>query len=949
MLQWQKSVCTKSYFICERLDLMMHYLLALFFLIVSYQMPNQAHDIPLFPDTASLDSWIENAKKSIVKKTLPNGITVLFYPLTHTSVVDIRVTVGIGSRHEHDGQFGLAHMVEHMIFKGTDARSEVDLKLIAEKFGDAEWNASTSMDQTSYYFKTDNKNWPIFLSMLADSMSNARFDENHFASEVKTVISELNLNRANPGRKMFEAILLNSFGLGHPYHHSPIGIREDLVNASAQDLKDFYTMHYTPGRTVLTIVGNIDPNDLYEKIDCYFGHISITENPSVLPAYDHQAFLPTDFIQHNTILHTQIKNPSSLVYWITPGARDLGAITADAVCHLLNERLKKIATSCDLAYSCQAFPIQFFDAGVFAVSYEPKVISKQIRTLIDNEIHDLTYSGPTDEEMTRLKVIERNDFADGFESTDFITKVLKSYCLNNNEYESFDRFNAVQNLSKSDVKTFCKTYLAPNLSSIISCLPLQEKEKAGWTGMQQKIDAYENMLLAQKQRETQLDEQKLLSQLPEPESLDVNFPSPDIEATLSNGLKIYIKQRTHAPNITLLCGFYNPTLMKIYHGLKHQSKIPLLAMALLDEESEGTKQHPEPLSKTEHTQFFDTLGASYTLSAQGAALRCLTQDFETASTRLLHILTHPTYPEEAFRRTISNRIQRILMNQTDARYRAYKCLDQHLYQSYPWKQSDEQAMQELSKLTPHDLHNFHKKFINPQSMFLTLVGNIDASQVIQQLERIFGSWQAEQSYGVNDLKALIIPEIENPPAQDIALELAKEHITLIAGRITTTKDTDDARALLILEGYLNRMLFNIRERTGLFYTCHANLAPSSSVTQGNASINTSIALDNLQQTKDEIKAVLRDVAEHGISQEYLTIAKQNYTAMIAKAFATNRALLTYYGRLIAQGKPFSYLYSRLEDINNLTLEQVNATAKKYCNPKTWTFIQAGRIEHNVTP
>lgn len=898
------------------------------------------------PNKQPLDEWIDKAKKSIQKKVLHNGMTVLFYPVSHTCVVDISTTVNIGSRHEHDRQFGLAHMVEHMIFKGTKSMSEVDLKRIAQKFGNTIWNASTSMDQTSYFFQTDNKNWNIFLSILADCMSNVRFDEDHFASEVKTVISELNLNRASPVRKMVDVVLHNSFNLGHPYHHLTIGRREDLINSSAQDLKDFYHAYYTPEKTVLTIVGNIEAEKLFEKIDEYFGSVPPTQNQLPQIEYDPEAFLPTDFIQKNSIIHTQTKNACTMLYWIVPGQKNPEATIANEVCYILDERLKKLKDTHDLVYTSNAFMAGFFDAGIFGYSFEPKTERiDHIRILIENEIHDLIHTGPTDNEMTQLKLLERNNFVNGFEDINIIAEILKSYCLNNNEYEIFDRFDQIQALTKQDIKNFCKNYLCPNLCNSVSCIPLQEKEKAGWTAMQEKIDTYEKKLLNKKNRQTPLEEEWLLEKLPEPELLDIDFQQPDCTATLSNGLTVYIKQRTHAPGMVLSCSFYNPEQIAIYHDLKNQSLIPALLMSLLNEASLGTDSHPEEFSKKEHAQFFDSLGAEYSLSAAGAILHCLPYDLEMAASRLLHILTMPVFPQESFCRVVHNTIQKIMMNKDDTCSRANSHLMQHLYQAYPWTKTDEQLIENLKSHTRQDLYASHQQLVSPHTMYLTLVGNIDPDDAIQRLENIFGAWTNDDFDLIN---SITIPKITNPASQDITIPLPKEQVTLLAGRLTTVRATDEGRALLLIEGYLNQILYNIRERTGLFYGCHARLAPSSFTTVNNAYILTTITPDNVEQTKAEIKAALQSLCDDGIPQQYLTIAKQNYRADIAKSFATNNAYAKAYNSIIANDKTFNYFHDQADNIDNLTLEQVNAVAGTYCDPTTWTFIQAGRVENNAT-
>ena len=200
---------------------------------------------------------IEIPHDRVKKKVFDNGMHVISFKNDLLPKVLVQVAYDVGSYVEDSGERGLAHLVEHMIFKGTDVPSESDIDTIARKYG-ATFNAFTAWDTTSYYFEIDKNNWKHFLPILSDCMQNARFDPQHLVSEVKAVVQELKMGKDN----FFRLILYKACELGfppnHPYHTPVIGYKEDLLNLTADRVKAFYKEYYRPDRATLFIVGDVD-------------------------------------------------------------------------------------------------------------------------------------------------------------------------------------------------------------------------------------------------------------------------------------------------------------------------------------------------------------------------------------------------------------------------------------------------------------------------------------------------------------------------------------------------------------------------------------------------------------------------------------------------------------------------------------------------------------------
>ncbi len=919
-------------------------------LLASLVLASQAHAQEASSQAAYLENWLEQAKKNINKKVLPNGITVLFYHLPITPVVDMRVIVDVGSRDENTGQFGFAHMIEHMIFKGTDSISEQDIRHIAEKFNDAYTNAHTSMDQTSYYFQTDNKNWHIFLGILADSMCNARFDEDQFASEVKAVINELNQDRMNVIRKALTHALAQ-LPATHPYQHPLIGTREDLLNASAQDLKKFYKHHYTPEKTVITVVGNIDKDELFATIDQLFGNIPATQNTTPRRAFNPKAFLSTDFEQSHITIHTQTPDPGTFVYWVVPGERSEKAMHAWCVTEVLHERFKKIIDVYDLATFLRPVVVPFFDACIVGFAYTAKSAehcmtqftgsaAHHIRAAIEHELLDVMHYGPTETELQNFKTGAQNSFLKSLESPSALSSILANYCLLHNEYEDFDAIKKLHALNTSDIKKYCTKYLQLNQVNTVDWLPLKDSEKAAWMRRQEKIDHHEKELLKQKERQSAVEGCKLLDKLPGPQALDFKFEKPDVVTTLSNGLDVYIKRRTHTPMVAISCNMKHLAQLNLHHKIQRQSAIPGLTSELAYEESAGMPDHPQPFTKREHDQFFLKLGATVYDSTSAS---CLASDLDAVTQRLAHILLHPTFPDAALKQQITNATHNLIRQQDNPDYIAHRTYTNYLYQDCPWVYSDDELIEELEGYTRQNIIDFYDQYVAPKNMFITVVGNVDAPETVALLEKHFGAWHKENYTPVETHADLAFPDIANPQPKEESIAMPKEQVILVGGRLTTTKDSDVALALTVIQDYVQRKIFEIREQTGIFYGCNVSLVPGSFTHTGCASLSTQLSPHHLEQAKTAIIDVLKNVANHGLPAEFITIAKQNYTAGFAKSFNTNHQLEGAYEFLIGNQKPFSYHHERCDRVQTLTSEFINAVAQTYCDPEQWTFVTVGRV------
>lgn len=188
----------------------------------------------------------------VYTRTLTNGMDVLLAPDHTIPKVSIQLWYNVGSKDETRGRKGIAHLIEHMIFKGTETLSEADINAIVYKLSGTT-NAFTSHDYTGYLFDMPAQNWHHVLPIMADCMRNCSFKQEHLNSELRTIIQEIKLYNDDYMSSLLEGMLGMIFH-DHPYRDPVIGYKQDLLALSQDDICQFYQYHYVPNNAALVVL-----------------------------------------------------------------------------------------------------------------------------------------------------------------------------------------------------------------------------------------------------------------------------------------------------------------------------------------------------------------------------------------------------------------------------------------------------------------------------------------------------------------------------------------------------------------------------------------------------------------------------------------------------------------------------------------------------------------------
>ena len=249
--------------------------------------------------------------------TLPNGLRVVVEEDHSAPAVAVNLWYGVGSRHEQPGRTGLAHLFEHLMFQGSEHVASGEHFALLDAMG-ADLNATTSQDRTNYFEAVPREGLDLALWLEADRMGGllASLDQTNLDNQRDVVRNERRQRMDNqPYGTALEHLFANTFAPGHQYHHLPIGSMEDVAAATLDDVRNFFTEHYTPANAVLSLVGDVDAGDALARIERYFG--GIDAGPALTArAPQHEA------MSGARIDITDEEVPAPLVYFMWPTPAD---------------------------------------------------------------------------------------------------------------------------------------------------------------------------------------------------------------------------------------------------------------------------------------------------------------------------------------------------------------------------------------------------------------------------------------------------------------------------------------------------------------------------------------------------------------------------------------------------------------------------------------------------
>ncbi|HBL98153.1 TPA: hypothetical protein DDZ86_00750 [Candidatus Dependentiae bacterium] len=869
----------------------------------------------------------------VFKKVLKNGLTLLVMPRSDIPKVSLQLWYNVGSKHEGTGTRGLAHLIEHMIFKGTDKLSESDINVITHKLSGV-CNAFTSNDYTGYLFDIPSQHWQEVLPIMADCMSNCSFKQHFLNSELKAVIQELKMYNDDYLSTLIEKMVSSLFP-DHPYHYPIVGFKQDLWSVSRRQLLAFYHQFYGPNNATMVVVGDVDIDEVVRAVEKEFGAIKPLKNLK-RPVLHHSFEIGSK----RTTIYRDIKQPMMLMAWIVPGVSERKEYLLDLMSWVLGAgrgaRLySKLVTEMGLATEVQSFVYDLFDYGIFFVYVQPTDLkdATRIEKIILEEIEHYRTHEISNEELERARRKTSMDILSLGENNQRLAYVLGKFYLATGDEKFLEQYaNYPTDSIKKDIKDIFARCFVPSLTHYGRVEGLSEEDRALWLLQQEQSDKEDTKILAKKTRKLEVEPPSYALSIKIAPPKEFSYPRAK-KFTLSNGLKVFVNDRPGSGKIDLLLDLK----AKHFYDSPKQQGLSLLMTDLLQE---GTKNY----SAQEFAQELESLGMELNTFPGQMGMTFLAEDANRGLELFTEVLERPAFTEDALERIREQLLAELKVFWDSPTDFVSQVAREAIYRAHPFSNNMMGTETSVKKITRHDVVAAHKKYIVPHGGRLALVGDLSRYDVKALLEKHLASWN---KHTVADMD---FPVLEPAESEIIQCPINRDQIVLAYAGLSVDRLNKDFDALLLFDqiftggvlGSMSSRLFDLRERSGLFYTIGGSLLAGAALQPGMIFIKSIVSGDRLEEAEREIEKVITTGALD-ITKDELEDAQNALINSLVDNFAAQRQMAATFVAMDIYGMPDNYFDKRPHQLLKITKEQVQKVVHRILKVENLVKIRAGRV------
>ncbi|MEO0840221.1 MAG: pitrilysin family protein [Cyanobacteria bacterium J06643_5] len=875
----------------------------------------------------------ENVRKTI----LENGLTVITKEAHTAPVVSVQVWYKVGTRNEKIGVNGIAHQLEHMMFKGTKRRPVQFGRLFSALGSDS--NAFTSHDQTVYYSTAERNKLKALLTLEADRMQNAVINTEQLDSEKQVVISELKGYENSPQYRLNRAVMKAAFP-NHPYGLTVGGTEQDVKKFTVEQVQDYYKNFYSPNNAVLVIVGDFETSKTIKAVKELFGEIPANQNTQLLNKIAAKNSAKASFNVSNNSEPIVLKQPGSAplfqaVYRL-PSAKHQDIPALDVMDYILaegrNSRLYQALVDSGKASDVSASVISLQDAGWYELLVTANSTSNlsKIKSIVNREIGHLATKEISSEELNRAKAqLEASVILSNRDVTSLAMQ-LGNDETTTGDYTYTDRYlAAIQQVTVQDVQRVAQKYFKQQ-SQIVGVF--KPTDVAAKNKTENKQVSTENSQHFSKSSRNDAD---VIKYLPPVDSTITSTSRilPE-KFSLDNGLEILLLPDKSTSTVTL--GGY------IKAGSEFDSKTKAgLASLVADNLMNGTKDKDVlSLAKT-----LEDCGTSLDFKTyrEGVYLegKSLSNDLSVLVKTLGNVIKNPTFPRKQLQLTRQQALTALQQDLDDPEEVAQRTFLQAVFpKTHPsYSFSDKQSLQ---RITREDVVNFHEKHYRPDTTVLALVGDFQPAQVKEMLEKEFGDWK-----GTGDT-----PKIEYPPVNlpdkiiryNPVVPGKAQAITFMGNKAINRQDPRYYAAKIlnhILGGdtLSSRLGSQIRDRLGLTYGIYSNFLAGKN--SGTFLIEMQTSPEDTTKAIASTRQLLEEMHRKGVTAAEVETAKHNLTGNYNVSLASPDELIYRIIKNHVLGLGTDEIRSYTDKIQAVTPDQVNQAARELLHPDKIVVVTAG--------
>lgn len=860
--------------------------------------------------------------EGITEYRLPNGLKVLLFPDASRPTVTVNVTYLVGSRHENYGETGMAHLLEHLMFKGAAGHRD-----IVQQFSNRgmQFNGTTSLDRTNYYevFQASLENLQWALEMEADRMTHSFIARKDLDSEMTVVRNEYENGENSPGSVLMKRMQSVAYDW-HAYGRATIGNKSDIENVRISNLQNFYRTYYQPDNAVLLVAGKFDPNQTLRSISKLFGAIpkpkrSLPEFWTVEPTQDGDRSF--------TVRRQGDVQIVAVAYHVPSGLHDdsdvlsfsstiLGDVPTGRLHKLLVET-GKASQVFSFAQTGYAPGLQYF--GAVVKKGEP---IEPVRAALTEAVEDFGKHPPTPEEMQRTRLSYLNSIERSLNDPQQVGVALSDTIALGDWRLFFVGRDKIEKITAQQVAEVSARYFKRDNRITGTFLPDDQAQRA----VIPPAPGVESLLKDFKPQASTLSAEDF-----EPSQANIMK-----RTTLTNagGVRLALlpkKNRGQTVTVDLRQHFGDE------QNLFGKGAVPGLTAAML---TRGT-------TKYDRVQLAD---AFEKLKVAGGLTHFQTtrENLPEALKLVAHVLKEPSFPAAEFEQLRQQSLVALEASRAEPPNMASRALNEH-FDIYPkgdvrHETTLDEDIADIKDATLDQLKAFHRDYYGSNPAELAIVGDFDAKAIVPLVDQLFGQWKAPMHVAPvlrknGDIKP--IHETLNTPDKENGFYAARMNLDL-------NVDDPDYPALMLADyifggggGLKSRLLDRIRQKEGLSYGGGTQLSAGEWDRAGMFGISAIAAPQNLAKVDVAVREELARALKDGFTAAELAGAKSGLMQQRVQNRADDATLAAGWTSYLYRGKTYEWSADFEKRMMAVTLPQLNAAFRKAIDPAKLSVVMAG--------
>lgn len=871
--------------------------------------------------------------EGITEYHMDNGLKVLLFPDNSAQTITVNVTYLVGSKHEGYGEKGMAHLLEHMVFKGTPNHPDIPEELSNRG---ARPNGTTYYDRTNYYetFNATEDNLDWALDLEADRMVNSYIAKKDLESEFSVVRNEFESGENDPTGVLMEKVI-NSAYLWHNYRNSTIGNRSDIERVPIENLKAFYKKFYRPDNAVLMVTGKFEEEKTLALIEEKFGKIVKPKNP-LRDSYTEEP--PQDGEKTVTVSRVGDLQLVSAFYHTPAGSSPDYAAMSVVEDILTNEpagRLYKDLVETQKAASLWSYAPFTREPGFLYINVDvpSDKNAEEVQGILKTTLDNLKDNPITQEELERAKanLLKRIDQIN--RNSAYLGTYMSEFIGAGDWRLAFIQRDNIEAMTVEQVNVAMNKYLIPTNRTVGRFYPTKEPVRVSLP----HTEDIAALVADYKGKEA----------MSTGEAFDVAYDAIQSRikgGTLSNGVDFgFIEKSNRGNTVTLSFSGRNGDAS----SLMNKGMIPRFTAQMLDKgtTTKTRQQIQDELSRLKSSISFR--GSNGNIYANISS----TEEFLMPAMELMtDMLKNPSFDAAELEKLKTEELASLESNKTEPQFLASQRLSE-INNSYPkghplYTMSIAEQEAAIKNLTVADLQTFYDDFYGLGKSILVGIGNLDATKLSTFIETEFADFQSKNSYTkISDphKPVKVINEKISTPDKPNAMTLGFMDIKI-------SEDHKDYAALNIASsilggGVLNsRIAERLRQNDGISYGAGAGFQADSDQADQNSQmfLYAIYAPANYEKIQLGFKEEIARFITDGITQEELESAVNGWIQGQNVSRAKDNELSSIVNNNIFYGRDMTFQKDLETKVASLTVADVNAAIKRYIRTfDKWSVVNAG--------